>query len=166
MRTPIQDYDVTQIFASGTTPALAKSFPKLGTRFTDKDGKIFEFVKNAGTVMAAYDTCARSVANGYHYEVTQVATANLNILAGVAMGAIPASGYGWVQIYGVCETACIEGTTDIVLGDALKGVNGEVHLVKDQAIGTEATYARHMVALEAYTVAAAIRTGKVFIRCL
>lgn len=102
--------------------------------------------------------------NQHSYEVTRPATAALNHLAGVACGAIPASGYGWVQVYGKAPSVTVDGTgTAIVAGDSLKAVNNTFNMVHDQATGTEPTYSNRVIAASA-TSAATTVAG--FVSCL
>lgn len=84
-------------------------------------------------------------------EIDAANTDNLNYMAGVVDVAIPTLSWGEVQIGGYRTLISVESTTDIVIGDSLKGVNGQTYAVKDQARGTESTYRRHITALAART---------------
>jgi hypothetical protein len=150
--------DLQDLNRSGLAPGVMRSA-------VDK-GAIYQLVKNvhSAALVAGYPV-ATSVANAVSYEVKQPVTAALNLCHGVAMGAIPAAGYGWVCVWGYCAAANVDGdSTDVVLGDSLKMVDSAFTLVHDQAVGTEASYARHIVALAANAGAAASKA--VFVRCL
>lgn len=148
--------DFTKVYTSGSLVDGSTTLPKLGAIvFIQDQNKAYKFVRNVGAVTAAGDIVCYSVTNGVTqnalYEVTTPGT-NANVMAGVCMGAIPATtGQGWIQILGHNATIAVNGNPDIVLGDSLK-ISATFNFgVKDQVIGTEPTYHRHIIALEAYT---------------
>ena len=148
--------DFTKVFTSGSLVSGSIVAPTLGSviRIQNED-KAYKFVRNVGLITTAGDVVCYSVTNVITqtamYEVTKPATANLNVMAGVALGAIPATtGQGWIQIHGYNPTVNVTGDTDITLGDSLKGVNGQFYATKDTAIGTSPTYVNHIIAAEAY----------------
>lgn len=117
-------------------------------------GKIFRRVYNAsGAAIAAGQAVACDFSNTTYpgKEVEKPATALLDRFAGIAVEAIADGAWGWIQVWGPYDTALVEGTTDITAGDSLKMVNAQWYLVKDAAAGTEATYARHAIAMEGFT---------------
>lgn len=88
-----------------------------------------------------------------------------NLLAGIAMSAIPIGQYGWVQCYGVYSGAGVEGTAAVAATDHLKGVSGQTYVIKDVASGTAPTIGVRVIALAAQA-AAAVAATDVFINCL
>lgn len=158
---------LTKVYSSlaPSTSQSVDTVPTPGDVRYDSTGKVYKFVKNLhSSALAVGDVVMQAFANAVGYEVNRMTTATLNMLAGVAVGAIPASGYGWIQIEGDNDTILMEGTSAIAIGDSLKGVNAQLYLVKDAATGTEATYARHVIAREAYNTGSAA-TKKGTIRC-
>jgi hypothetical protein len=90
----------------------------------------------------------------------------INLLAGVAVSAIPSGQYGWVQVYGYNSTIQVEGTVAIAAGDYLKGVSGQVYLIKDASGGTAPTAGRRgVIALAAKGTAGTANIAG-FIDCL
>lgn len=166
-------YDFTKTFTSLTpTPKdLDNTAPKLGTIFESTDGKAYRFVlNNHSSALVIGDVVFCDKTASYPNAVSVLNTDSCGavaagVMAGVAMGAIPAAGYGWIQFAGV-GSANWEGTTDIVLGDALKGVNSQTYVVKDAALAAIATYVNHCRALAAYTTnSAVVGTDNVAINC-
>lgn len=89
----------------------------------------------------------------------------IGLIAGIAMSAVPIANYGWVQIYGYNSAVGVEGTTDVALGDSLKGVSGQTYLVQDAASGTAPTNGRHLIALLAQAANSVVATP-CFINCV
>lgn len=143
--------------------------PDMGQILVDAaTGKEYMFVENVdATAQAVGSVVCVSFALGFNYDVDQLggASTGIDYMAGVCMGALPAAGgRGWIQTWGENESIFMAGATDTVLGDSLKAVSGQQHVVKDAAIGTEPTYARHIRCLQAYTdTADALKKG--FILC-
>lgn len=170
---PSNRFDLTAVFTAAqyeaAGPRTLVDRPPMGQIVREPgSGKEYMFVENVDTVAReAGDVTYHSLANGVEYEVDQLGGANtgINLMAGVCMGAIPASGgRGWIQTYGYNDTVLIESTTDVAIGDSLKGSSGKDYVIQDQAIGTEASYARHIVALAAATANSAA-TAAGFILC-
>lgn len=164
--------DLTEVWTAAAYEAAAgrtlTDKPAMGQRFVDSlTGKEFLFVENVDTVArAAGDVVAQSLANGVWYEVDEAVTATLEYMAGVCMGAIPASGgRGWIQVYGYHSAIRVEGTSAVAIGESLKMVNAQDYVVKDTAVGTVASYPdKYIVALAAQAVADVVAIAG-FIRC-
>lgn len=142
--------------------------PSLGQFQRDPEsGKSYELVKNNfGSDLVAGDVVFRDHANGVWSEVNQLGSGTTGIeqMAGVAIGAIPTTGYGWIQVWGDHDEINMEGTLAITVGDSLKGSAGNSYVIQDNDVGTEPSYRNHIVAREAYAVgAAALKKGT--IRC-
>lgn len=158
-------FDFTRTYTSlgpsttAVSVGVGSQAPKLGEIFHDEEtGSIYKFVKNAHTsAFAVGDVVSYDISGGLNTTVKRAATADLNLMAGVCVGALPATtggvtGYGWIQVRGYNATVNVEGTTDIVIGDSLKGSNGAVYAIHDQAAGTVASYPNaHIVALAGFT---------------
>jgi len=116
--------NLSETFTSDQLSQTGKGFG-LGDRFTDKDGKVYKFIK--------YDTGAGSVAAvignvSYYYLATghssNIVTSDISdsvdIGAGVLMGAPGDGEYGWVQISGTATlTTALTAGAD---GNALTAV--------------------------------------------
>jgi hypothetical protein len=153
-------FDFTAVYtALGPIPSsgsvgVGKQAPKLGQVYYDVElNKLYKFVYNAHTTaFSVGDVCSYDISGGLNTTVKKVATADLNLLAGVWMGAVATLGYGWIQVRGYNATINVEGTTDIVIGDSLKGSNGQFYAVHDAAVGTVAAYPNaHIIALAGFT---------------
>lgn len=88
-----------------------------------------------------------------------------NLLAGIAMSATPVGAYGWVMVNGIYTTAGVEGTSAVVATDQLKGVSGQIYVVKDTAAGTAPTIGVRLIALAAQGAGGVVSTS-VLINCL
>jgi hypothetical protein len=92
---------------------------------------------------AADTTVASGVALAYSDTLRQTASSDIsdaspNQPAGVGIGAIAASSYGWVQCYGYHATVNTNGDDDIADGDTIiLGADGVVNSV---TAGTASTY--------------------------
>lgn len=125
-------------------------------RWAFDGGRAYKLVKNNhASALTVGDWVQNDLlANDTDSEVKQPVTAGLALGGGVAMGAIPAAGYGWVCIYGYVAAVRVKGDgTAISAGDTLKGLNAAFTMVQDQAAGTAATHSRGVVALDAATAA-------------
>lgn len=166
MYVPISPDAVTVVYAtlldlqrSGLAPGMMRS--------GFDGGKVFKLVKNTHSAAAVIGDplCYDLTTNVVDFEVKQPATAILNHLAGVAMGAIPISGFGWIQIFGKAAAVRVIGNgTAITAGDSLKGVNASSKLLKDAATGTESAFSNRIIAGAASTSADETIAG--FISCL
>lgn len=166
-------YDLTRVWTTAeynaAGPRTVEDKPPLGAIVIEPEtGKEYIFVHNVDATAQQVGSvvCWSYATTLLPYEVDQLGGTgtHINSMAGVCMSAPAASGYGWIQSYGENASIFMDGTTDTVLGDSLKAVSGQKHVVKDAAGGTEPTYARHIMCLEAYVTAAdALKKG--FIRC-
>lgn len=119
-------------------------------------GRFYKLVKNNhASALTVGDWVQNDLlANDTDSEVKQPVTAGLALGGGVAMGAIPAAGFGWICIYGYVAAVRVKGDgTNIAAGDTLKGLNAAFTMVVDQAAGTAPTHAYGVVALDATTSA-------------
>lgn len=157
---PQVGFDFTRVYTAlgpsttGASVGVGNQAPQLGQVFNDEStGCRYKFVKNTHTVaFSVGDVGAWDVSAGLNTSVMKGATANLNLMAGVWMGAPATGGYGWIQTRGYNATINVEGTTDIVLGDSLKLSNGQFYAVHDAAIGTVAAYPNaQIIALAGFT---------------
>lgn len=146
---------------------LARNGLTPGCRRMAHDGaKTYKLVKNghSAALVVGYPVVYDQTNDVTLVTVTQPATALLGFAAGVAMGAIPISGYGWVQVDGYNSSVPLDGTTDVAVGDVLIGVNAAFNLAKSVGAGTAALYANHYVAAEAYTTNS-VASKKVYVNC-
>lgn len=165
--------DLSRVFTyTGKTIPGVNGVPTPGVIFEDGlNGNKFKYVLNGhsaaqtvGNVGALdYNGAGLTLAKGplaaiagNTFVVFQLTTATINLLAGVWMGAAPLSssvqtGAGWVQYKGQNGSCLVESTTDVAIGDSLKGVNAQFYVVKDAATGTRVSYENYLVALVAKT---------------
>lgn len=133
---------------SGLAPGLFRS--------ANNGGRLYQLVKNnhASALTVGDWVQLDLLANDTDSEVKQAVTAGLALGGGVAMGAIPAAGYGWVCRLGYVAAVRVKGDgTAVAAGDTLKGLNATFTMVVDQAAGTAPTFSRGVVALDAATAA-------------
>lgn len=99
--------------------------------------------------------------------VTQPATANLHLMAGIATGTMAQNEYGAIQIGGYCDIALVDGTTGLGAGDPLAVTNGTFNLTLDasEVTGAKGVVPHFAVAGEAYTTGAAAAKA-VWLRCI
>lgn len=119
--------------------------------------KIYKWIKNAsGGALAAGDVIfwgTNDVTKSEVYKIGQSTKGtDLSMMAGVVTSTAIASGeFGWIQVQGYNASINQESTTDIVLGDFLKGVSGQLYVVKSVASGTAPTFQNGIVAWAAKT---------------
>lgn len=162
-------FSLTQVYSAITPSGTGLQSPKLGQIYSDGQGNQYRFVKNSHTSdLVVGDVVFYDYQNGVSTEVCRLGASGsgngLDAMAGAAMGAIPTTGYGWIQFQGD-GTANVDGTTDVAIGDSLKGSSGQVYVVKDAAIGTTPAYQNYMRSRVAYTTNSAA-TKTVLIHCL
>lgn len=130
----------------------------------------YRFVKNlTGGALAVGDVLFAGTSSPTHqeaYKMNQSAKGtNLGLMMGVVLAVAAAADFLFLQVFGYNASINMEGTTDIAVGDSLKGVNDQFYLVQGAAVATAPLYHRQVVAMEAYTAAAAaLKAG--FIHCL
>ena len=78
---------------------------------------------------------------------------NVAHVYGIACKTTDAAGGVWVQVYGRCTFAKVDGTSAVAIGDSLKPVDGAQYLVQDAAVGNTKTAAAVAFAEEAEAVA-------------
>lgn len=163
----ISGHVLTETFTNlgpiGTGPGTAS--PPLGAILTHdlNPGSVFQFGKwLSATTGAAGNVVFSSFANSFtlypQWDKEGAASTGLDSMAGVLMGAPTQNQYAWIQKSGISTTVLIEGTVNIVLGDSLKGVSGQLYAVHDQALGTAPSYPNHIRALAGYTGGAGTAT--------
>lgn len=153
------------------------------TRVTDKEGagilrwvgnKCYRWVLNSTTTTltiggAYYWGTAFTSVNGLFGEIFTFGQAakgtSENLLAGIAVSAIPAGQYGWIQVYGENAATLVEGTVAVAATDNLKGVTGQLYLIKSTATAVAPGNKNTAIALAAKGTAGAVATN-CFIQCL
>ncbi len=123
----------TELTANDTSPKEMLGIRRI--ELGDKGRKVYVYVKNAeasaalsaGQVVKWDDASSGAV---------KKASAAGDLLAGVAIGAITAGNYGWVQVFGLATvlTAASTAAGDAVIAASTSGVGGRV------AKGTEPTH--------------------------
>lgn len=125
---------------------------------TDGGTKIYKYIQNvSGGALADGDAVVYTLTDDGGYVVTTIASADAASAAGIAIGAITSTQYGWVQVGGINTTAKIKGDTDATTAGALVGTSATAgKLGGGSGFGT--SYAQDAVAADA--------TGTVFLRGL
>lgn len=95
------------------------------------------------------DYAATSLADSKNPYCAPVTTSAVYREFGVTTATLTEAGWYWFAIEGEIDTLCVEGTTDIGVGDTLKPVNNENYAVQDHA--TTMTASAVAVAREAFT---------------
>ena len=124
------------LFETTLTENATTDIEGVGNLRYGSDGKVYRWVKNDGATATTNDLVAgqpvchsdASSADTRHESVIDTVSAgDEEMLAGVAMSAIPAVNYGWIQVKGLCITAQVDnsGSNAITIGDSLKVVAGE-----------------------------------------
>lgn len=104
-----------------------EKFP-LGS-YREEDGKGYRFVKlDAGATAAAVGNLAYFTTTAWNVTATAANTAS-GCEAGVFISVIAASGYGWIQTWGVV-TVATSGVDDIAKGDGLIGAGSAAGSVR------------------------------------
>jgi hypothetical protein len=117
-----------------------------GVKRTLDDGREFVYCYTAltslvkgGTVAINQDT---GDAAGQNPRATVPATSSVANRFGVAAETVTAAGGIWVQTYGRCTYARVDGGTDVGINDPLKPVNAKQYLTQDHAdTGTASMFA-------------------------
>lgn len=142
-----------------------------------KDGKCYRWVKNGeATAQAIGNLVTHKLADGADLfkTVYKPLTANLMVLGGVCVSALPASGYGWIQVWGYNASASVakeaSAGDDLAVGDKVIPADTVYHGVRAGA-GTVATYKSHLMAAaqvvkQTGAVASTTVVSGVFVRCL
>lgn len=136
---------------------------------------LYRWVQNSesSALVAAQPVCHDASVGAANLFNTVVAAAtgiaeDIAFFAGIAMAAIPASGYGWILVDGIYEEALVDepGTTAIAVGEILVPSATLDYLGRAVALGTAATYPRHAVAMEAVATTTPATASTTTIRVL
>jgi hypothetical protein len=94
---------------------------------TEADKVFINILNNQTVALSAGDFVAWNVTSPDGVRTTQIVSATLSLVTGVADSAIAASGYGLAQVYGYNSAAlCINNkTTSFTLGDTLIAITGQ-----------------------------------------
>ena len=115
----------TELTANDTSPKEMLGIRRI--ELGDGGRKVYVYVKNAedSAALAAGEVVKwDNVSSG----AVKKASAAGDLLAGVAIGAITAGNYGWVQVFGLATVLTASGTAagDAVIASASAGVGGKV----------------------------------------
>jgi hypothetical protein len=158
------------LFSTALTDVKTTDVEGVGSIRIEADGKQYRWCKNnASTSWAAGCLVCHEVANlGADLYKTAIipASADLALLAGVAMGVVAQNYFGWVQIAGPHSDVLISKVTALVAGDSVVPSNGINYGVRSAALGA-ASYRRCVTLLEANaTTASATAAFEAMINCL
>jgi len=162
---------LTRVYTSLTPKGVDPSPPALGHLVLSLiDGKAYRFGKWLdGTALTVGDAAYRDYTNGidtWEFNEEGETGTGLDTFGGIALGAGAQNNWVWFQQFGEHTAANVEGTTDIAIGDSLKGVAAQRYLVQDVAIGTTPSYHNYARALAAYATNSASATGDIAIMAL
>lgn len=158
------------LFVTQLTDVKSTDVEGVGSIRIEADGKMYRWCKNnAATAWAAGGLYCHEIANlGASFYTTAIlpATADLAVLAGVAMAAVAQNYYGWLQIAGAHSDVLVSKVTALVAGDSVVPANGINYGVRSAALGA-ASYRRCVTLLEANaTTASATAAFECLINCL
>lgn len=133
----------------------------------DEDGKTYRFVQNdnaSNAFLLGQPVCYQMGNAGVALlkNVKDAATADLSLFAGVAVGLIPAGGYGWIQVSGYNAAIQVDSpvTATMVIGSAVYPTDGVTYIgeggAADTAPATAPAYPAHVQILE---LVATVTTG-------
>lgn len=137
-----------------------------------EDGKVYKFVQNkkSGALVVGdscnYNSTSDPAGNKIYQCDTGSNVAGLGLLAGIAISAIPADYYGWIQVWGYNTAVNVIGHASLTPGSSLKCVTAVDYLAFGAAEGTAPLAQAQVIALEAYATTTTAATKKGFIRCL
>lgn len=141
------------VFKTAVTDSSTSAEEPLGAVRVELDHatgacKMYKYVQAASDTTVA-DGTPLAFVDLYGAQVTSdISDASQNQPAGVGVGAIAASSYGWVQCHGYHDAIITNGDDDIADGDTiiLSATDGQVDSV---AAGTASTYKPLAVAVDA-----------------
>lgn len=114
--------------------------------------RLYRWVQNKHTdSVTEGQVVSHSFDDGDQTKVYRPTTANLSFIAGVVMAKeLEADHYGWIQVLGVFDKTQVfqSETTAWTPGVSLKGVNDQLYLNMDTALGTAPTAKRTFLLLE------------------
>ena len=132
----------TELTANDTSPKEMLGIRRI--ELGDGGRKVYVYVKNA-EALAALSAGEIVKWDNVSSGAVKKASAAGDLLAGVAIGAITAGNYGWVQVFGLATVLTASGTAagDAVIVSSSAGVGGKVtkgtaptHQLLGWAIGT------------------------------
>jgi hypothetical protein len=136
--------------------------------------KCYRWMKNgeaATAWVAGQPVCGKGADYGDIHKIAYIpVTAQLMFLKGIAMSAVPATYFGWVQVHGYYASVMVKNAsgTTYTIGCYLKGLDQSTGMTFDGA--TQAAYKRNVQVLESVatvtTTLIAIAATKCVINCL
>lgn len=127
------------IFDELTASTMGRKFP-LGT-VRSVGGKSYVYVQlsASATGAAANGTVVFSTLSDVNVVTDDISTTAQNMARGVAIGAIAAGSYGWIQSWGSHSAVKTDGGDDIATGDAVIGDASVDGVCDSVAAGTAPT---------------------------
>jgi len=161
-------------FITDLTDSSSEDLEGIGTLRFSGDGNVYRWVKNTNASAVAVGTPVghdMSDKANYLKYIDLMAAADLGCMAGVVVStSIPAGGYGWIQVAGVCTSVICSVSTNVTItaGNVLKGADGAAYVVSGTALGTAPIYTRGIIALEDVASATTAATTYIYgdVRCL
>jgi hypothetical protein len=138
----------TAVTDSSTTPEEPLGAIRFDLDHATGACKMYKYVQAASDTTVAYGT-PLAFSDLYGATVTSdISDASQNQPAGVGVGAIAASSYGWIQVHGHHDAIITNGDDDIADGDTiiLSSADGQVDSV---AAGTASTHKPLAIAVDA-----------------
>jgi hypothetical protein len=100
----------------------------VGQERFDEKGNKYRFVLNVSTVLTVGEPVCYDVSDTTFDEIGNVVatpvTADLGSFAGICVGAIPASGYGYIQTHGYNAAIDLDTATSVTAGQSAYAING------------------------------------------
>jgi hypothetical protein len=116
----------------------------VGQERFDEKGNKYRFVQNVSTVLTVGESVCYDVSDATYDEIGNVVatpvTADLGSFAGICVGAIPASGYGYIQTAGYNGAIDLDAATTVTAGQSAYAENGSSGVNPVTTVGTAPIY--------------------------
>jgi len=165
------------LFQTELTDFSTSDIEGVGTLRSDDKGNVYKWVENLSSdtaLVAGSPVCYSdgvAAATRFLGVVETMAAGDEEMLAGVAMSAIPAGSYGWIHAKGLSVTASVTNATAtpaIAIGDTLKLTSTIANSLAFAAAGTNFPNNAPAIAAEAYATASAATSAAkaVMLNCM
>lgn len=131
---------MTQIFDELTATSTAKKVTPGTTRAVNGKNYVYVQLSASATGAAANGTVLYSTLSDSNVVTDDISATHPNLVRGVAIGAIAAGAFGWIQSWGDHSAVKTDGGDDIATGDAIIGDATVDGVCDSVAAGTAPTH--------------------------